>query len=154
MDKPPPDTPSHEALARVRDARVGRLATVRPDGTPHVIPVVFVLTREGDTTRLYWAVDQKPKATTEIRRLRNIRANPAVEVVVDSYAEDWDEVWWVRLTGMARVVEDASEREAALAALADKYPQYAASPPEGAVVAIEVQRLSAWQASPETPRYS
>jgi len=130
---------------------VGRLATVRPDGTPHVIPVVYVLVQEDEAIRLCWAVDQKPKATTDIQRLRNIGANPAVELVVDFYDEHWDEVWWVRLTGVARVVEDTPERESALAWLAEKYPQYAASPPGGPVVAIEVQRVSAWEASPETP---
>jgi PPOX class probable F420-dependent enzyme len=116
-----------------------------------VIPVVFVLDEEEGATRLYWVVDQKPKATTDIQRLRNIRANPAVEVVVDSYEEDWDGVWWVRLTGVARIIEDGSEREAALAMLARKYPQYAASPPEGAVVAIEVRRVSAWEAREGNP---
>jgi PPOX class probable F420-dependent enzyme len=116
-----------------------------------VIPVVFVLDEEEGVIRLYWAVDQKPKATTDIQRLRNISANPAVEVVVDSYEEDWDGVWWVRLTGVARIIEDVSEREAALARLGRKYPQYAASPPEGAVVAIEVQRVSTWEAREGNP---
>jgi len=35
-----------EAERRFREARVAHLATVRPDGAPHVVPVVFVLQHE------------------------------------------------------------------------------------------------------------
>ena len=55
------------------NARVARLATVDPDGRPHVVPICFAL--EGDV--LYTAVDEKPKRTRALQRLRNIEANPA-----------------------------------------------------------------------------
>ena len=45
--------------------RVARLATVGPDGRPHVVPICFAL--DGDT--LYTAVDSKPKSTRRLRRL-------------------------------------------------------------------------------------
>jgi len=45
-------------------------------------------------------------------------------------------------------VEDANESARALTALTSKYPQYAASPPDGPVVAIEVTELTGWQAAP------
>ena len=41
------------------------------------------------------------------------------------------------------------ERERALVALATKYPPYAAHPPSGPVVAIEVDRMTGWTAGAE-----
>jgi PPOX class probable F420-dependent enzyme len=130
------------AWERLRSARVGRLATADAGGIPQVVPFVFTV---ADHT-LYWAVDQKPKRSRRLRRLDNIAANPNVEVVVDHYDEDWTRLWWVRATGMARVVDDEPELGRALQALAEKYPQYRADPPEGPVVAIEVTRVTGWQA--------
>jgi PPOX class probable F420-dependent enzyme len=122
-------------------ARVARLATVGADGVPHVVPISFVL--EGDT--LYTAVDQKPKRTRALRRLRNIEGNPSVEVVIDHYEEDWSKLWWVRLRGRARIVQ-LDER--VLALLAEKYPQYRESPPRGPVIEISVEQRTDWRASP------
>src|SRR2546426_974484 len=67
------------ALALLRDARVGRLATADATGQPLVVPVCYVF----DGTRCYSAVDAKPKRTRELRRLKNIAANPHVSLVVD-----------------------------------------------------------------------
>jgi len=137
-----------EALRRLAEARVGRLATVRPDGTPHVIPFVFAADPDARGSILYWAVDRKPKATPELQRLANIRANPVVEVVVDHYEEDWSKVWWVRARGLATVVPDGSpERDRALALLAARFAPYADDPPPGPVVAIRVTSVSGWSAS-------
>jgi PPOX class probable F420-dependent enzyme len=136
-----------EAIARLRAARVGRLATVRPDGSPHVVPFVFAVVRDGDELLAFWAVDDKPKKHRPIQRLENIEANPSVEFVVDGYEEDWSGLWWVRVTGRARVVSSSEERERAIAALTDKYPQYNATPPTGAVVAIEVAGVTGWSAA-------
>ena len=111
------------------EARVARLATVGPDGRPHVVPICFVV--DGDT--LYTAVDEKPKRTRALRRLRNIEANPAVEVLIDHYEEDWSQLWWVRLRGRARVVE---RDERALELLCAKYEQYRDSPPAGPFVVV------------------
>jgi PPOX class probable F420-dependent enzyme len=135
------------ALTRLRAARVGRLATVTPDARPHVVPFVFALVKHGDRVRAYWAVDRKPKRTDRLRRLRNLEGNPAVEFVVDGYDEDWHDLWWVRASGTGRVVEAPDERVAALEALTAKYPQYANEPPRGPVVAIDVERISWWEAS-------
>jgi PPOX class probable F420-dependent enzyme len=118
------------------------MATSDRRGNPHVVPVVFAL----DGRTLYWVVDRKPKRTQDLKRLDNIRANPSVQFVVDHYDEDWAGLWWVRLTGRGRVVEDQEERATALARLAKKYPQYRADAPEGAVVAVDVETVSAWEA--------
>jgi PPOX class probable F420-dependent enzyme len=123
-------------------ARVGRLATVRPDGRPHVVACCFALAGE----RAWTAVDAKPKTTSRLQRLANVHANPWASLLVDHYEEDWEALWWVRLDGSAAVLEAGPEREQALAALGAKYPQYAAAPPAGAVIAIAAQRLSGWSA--------
>jgi PPOX class probable F420-dependent enzyme len=136
-----------EALERLRSARVGRLATVRPDGTPHVIPFVFAAIEDGDDLTVYWAVDDKPKERTNIQRLENIRANPAVEFVVDGYDEDWSRLWWVRVRGRATLVDDPMERRRALGALRHRYARYTVSSPRHAVVRIAVTGLSTWSAS-------
>jgi PPOX class probable F420-dependent enzyme len=133
-----------EAVARLRSARVGRLATVRPDGRPHVVPLVFALV-EGSPLTAYWAVDAKPKRSLDLQRVRNLGANPAVELVVDGYDEDWGRLWWVRASGTGRPVDDTAERTRALAALRQKYPQYEEAPPDGPVFAIEIDAVKAWE---------
>lgn len=131
-----------EMRVRVAEARVARLATVDPDGRPHLVPVVFVL--DGGT--IYTAVDRKPKRTTRLQRLRNVEANPIACVLVDHYAEDWDELWWVRVRGRARVVEAGEERDRALRALGEKYPQHREDPPEGPVLAVSGEEWRGWAA--------
>jgi PPOX class probable F420-dependent enzyme len=141
-----------EALARLRSARVGRLATLTPEGTPHVVPFVFVVMKKGSATRLYWMVDEKPKRSKELQRLRNIEHQPAVELVVDEYDEDWSRLWWVRARGSARVVVEADERDAALGLLRAKYPQYESTDDPGLVVAIEVEAVTGWESNAGSAR--
>jgi PPOX class probable F420-dependent enzyme len=94
---------------------------------------------------LYTAVDEKPKRTRALRRLRNIEANPSVEILIDHYEEDWSRLWWVRLRGTARVVE-LDDRTARL--LADKYEQYRSTPPRGPVIEIRIEERAEWSATP------
>lgn len=120
---------------------MARLATVRPDGSPHVVPIVFAL--DGDT--LYTAVDEKPKTSPRLQRLRNVAAEPRVEVVVDHYEEDWDRLWWVRLGGLARVVEEGPEHARGVALLRAKYPQEVGWSLE-AMMVIEIRTWAGWSA--------
>jgi hypothetical protein len=70
-----PDVQEADAMReRVRTARVARLATIDPDGRPHLVPIVFVL----DGQSLYSAVDAKPKRSRRLRRVANARERPAV----------------------------------------------------------------------------
>jgi len=131
-----------EAVDRLASARVARLATADAGGMPHVVPFVFVLL---DRT-IYWAVDEKPKRSPRLKRLENIAANPNVAVVADHYEEDWSKLWWVRASGIARVVGEETERTRALEALAAKYPQDRDAPPDGPVVAVDVVRIGWWTA--------
>jgi PPOX class probable F420-dependent enzyme len=138
-----------EGIARLRSARVGRLATVTADAHPHVVPFVFAIVERDLVVVAYWAVDRKPKRTERLQRLRNLERNPAAEFVVDGYDEDWRALWWVRASGTGRVVDGASpEYAAALDALVSKYRQYASEPPPGPVVAIDIDRILGWRAEP------
>jgi PPOX class probable F420-dependent enzyme len=132
---------------RVARARVGHFAT--SDGRrPSVVPVCFVLRAE----TLYHAIDAKPKSTTpgRLRRVQNVRANPAAALLVDHYVEDWGRLWYALLIGRARLIDGGPEQQRAIAALKRKYPQYRTSLPlsrDALVIAIDVRRLSHWQAS-------
>ena len=127
---------------RLTTARVARLATTDPDGRPHLVPIVFAL--DGDT--LYSAVDRKRKRSSKLRRIENARARPDVTILVDHYDEDWSGLWWIRLRGRARVLDDGDERERALGLLAEKYPQYRTEPPDGPVLAVDVTETRDWSA--------
>jgi PPOX class probable F420-dependent enzyme len=123
---------------------VARLATTDPDGRPHLVPIVFALA--GNT--LYSAVDGKQKRSRTLRRIENARVRPDVTILVDHYDEEWTQLWWIRLRGRARVLDDGEEREHALELLARKYPQYRDEPPDGPVLAVDVYETRAWSASP------
>lgn len=137
-----------EAHARRRfaAARVARLATVTPDGRPHLVPVTFAL--HGD--RVAIAVDHKPKTTTNLKRLRNIGSNPNVSLLADEYTEqDWSQLWWVRLDGRAQVLADPEPEP--LGWLTAKYPQYREHPPAGPMILIEVTGVTGWAYGPTGP---
>lgn len=129
---------------RVERSRVARLATVGAGGRPHLVPITFAL--DGDT--MYFAVDAKPKRTTDLQRLRNLAANPAVSVLVDHYDDDdWASLWWVRADGTARTLQQGGEADRAIALLAARYPQYRQARPPGPVVAITIQKMTGWAAA-------
>jgi PPOX class probable F420-dependent enzyme len=134
-----------EARRRFAAARVARLATTTPLGAPHLVPVTFVL--EGDT--VWWAVDEKPKRTRALARLDNISAEPRVSLLVDHYGDDWDELWWVRVDGVASIASGGPDTERALALLAARYEPYRVRLPEGPVVRVDVQRWRWWSATGE-----
>ena len=134
----------HQARRRFAAARVARLATADAAGRPHIVPVTFAV--DGDV--VYSAVDAKPKRSTALKRLANVAANPSVALLVDHYAEEWNELWWVRADGTARVVDpEDPEGVRALSLLAERYPHFAA---RGAVLAVDVRRWSGWAASAAT----
>jgi PPOX class probable F420-dependent enzyme len=132
-----------EARRRFSTEPVARLATVGPDGRPHLVPIVFAL--DGDT--MYSAVDAKPKASDALARVRHIGANPHVSVLVDAYDDDWTRLWWVRADGVGEIAADGPRRDAALRALRAKYPQYAEpSLAFGAAIVVTVERWIGWSA--------
>lgn len=134
------------ALALLREARVGRLATADAAGRPLVVPVCYAF----DGARCYSAVDAKPKATRNLRRLKNIAANPHVSLVVDVWDEDWSKLCWVIVEGRAEVLSGGDEFARAIDLLVAKYPQYRAmglARTQGAVIALAPARVLAWRAA-------
>jgi PPOX class probable F420-dependent enzyme len=131
---------------RVAAARVARLATLGSAGAPQLVPFCFVLEAGGDT--LYSAVDDKPKRTRRLQRMRNAARDPRVSVLVDHYEDDWSRLWWARLDGRARELAAGAEAARALDLLASKYPQYRERRPSGPVLRIEVDRWTCWEAAP------
>jgi len=129
-----------EARARLAGARVARLATAGGDGQPYLVPVTFAV----DDDLIYITVDHKPKTTTKLKRLRNIRENPRVALLADHYADDWDELWWVRVDGWASVVDDERGLQDPLDVLAERYEQYREHRPVGPVIVIQVDRWKGW----------
>ena len=152
------------ARHRFAGVRVARLATASPDGRPHIVPFTFALSRAPGPVQagpvqatpvqdspgdcIYSAVDAKPKTSTDLRRLRNIRANPRVAVLADYYEDDWGRLWWVRADGQAAILDDPAAMAPALALLAARYPQYRDQPPGGPVISIRVARWTGWAARP------
>ncbi|WP_232663504.1 TIGR03668 family PPOX class F420-dependent oxidoreductase [Pseudonocardia sp. TRM90224] len=133
-----------ELRARFASARVARLATLRPDGSPRLVPVTFALVDE----LICIAVDEvKPKRTTRLARLADVRRDPRVGLLADHYADDWAQLWWVRVDGTCAVHDDGPVRAAALGALVAKYEPYAGRPPDGVVMVITPGRWSGWAAT-------
>ena len=141
-------------------ARLGRLATADAEGRPHVVPVCFAVV--GD--ELVTPVDEKPQTVSprDLRRLRDLRENPRVALVVDHYAEDWTDLGWVQVRGTATVVEPggaghpaahstahstthSTTHSAGVAALRAKYDQYETHAlEERPVVAIAPGTVRSW----------
>jgi PPOX class probable F420-dependent enzyme len=129
-----------EALALLGRSRVGRLATIRPDGRPHIVPVTFALLDQTVVTM----IDHKPKTTTRLQRLANIRAEPRVALLVDEWSEDWRDLRWARFDGRAEIHEQGDLWESARSALVAKYRPYEDEPPIGPAIVITIDSVSGW----------
>lgn len=136
---------NEQARDRIVRARVARLATASSAGVPHLVPVTFAVVRD----TIVFAVDHKPKRSTNLRRLRNIEANAAVSFLVDHYADDWTQLWWARADGTATILPGIAEWPEAATALAEKYEQYSATTPEGPLVRTDISTWTGWAAAPQ-----
>jgi PPOX class probable F420-dependent enzyme len=131
-----------DPVSRFADAPVASLATVSPEGLPHLVPVVFALHHDV----VYTAIDAKRKSTQRLRRLANIEVNPGVSLLVDHYEDDWDQLWWVRVDGAAAVHYRGEEMATGYDLLRRKYTQYHRIALDGPVIAIAVHRWASWRA--------
>jgi PPOX class probable F420-dependent enzyme len=131
-----------DPMASFGRASVARLGTVAPDGAPHLVPVVFALRDDV----VYTAVDGKPKTTRRLRRLANIELHPLVSLLVDHYADDWSQLWWVRVDGLAAIHHDGNALDVGHDLLRAKYAQYQSVTLNGPVITIAVQRWRSWHA--------
>jgi PPOX class probable F420-dependent enzyme len=104
---------------------VARLALIDGADCPDVMPIVFA--RVGRL--LFSPIDGKPKRTARLARLAHIERDKRFGLVLDHYAEDWRELWWLRLQGDAEIAAGAHpDWDAAVAALRTKYRQYRTTP--------------------------
>ena len=127
----------------LRSARFGHLATADARGRPHVIPVCY----DFDGESIYSVLDAKPKTTPlrQLRRVRNILANPRVSLVVDHYEEDWTNLRYVLVSGDAGLLQEGEEWARAIAMLREKYPQYREMDlDESPVIKITPARFVPW----------
>ena len=71
---------SESEQAYLRSQRLGRLATVGPDGQPHVVPVGFRHNPQTDT------IDIGGHGFAGRKKFRDVQRNPRVALVVDDIA--------------------------------------------------------------------
>ncbi len=136
-------------LELLTSARRAVLATIRPDGSPRVLPICFVAVDGPDRIILYSPIDEKPKRSGDPRalaRVRDLLARPEVTVLVDRWDEDWSKLGWMQLRGRAGLVEPgAGEHAAAVERLRAKYPQYERQALETRpIIRIEVESVRSW----------
>jgi len=129
-----------EALTLLGESRVGRLATIHPDGSPHIVPITFAVVDPAVVTM----VDQKPKTTTRLQRLANIEADPRVTLLVDEWSEDWSRLRWARFDGTAEIHHAGGLWELARDALVARYEQYRDQPPNGPAIVITIEDVTGW----------
>jgi nitroimidazol reductase NimA-like FMN-containing flavoprotein (pyridoxamine 5'-phosphate oxidase superfamily) len=118
--------------------RVCRIATVGRDGRPHVVPVCHA----ADNGRIYFGTGR------DSLKVRHLKANPNLTVVVDVYAEDWGGLKGVMIQGSAALIARGPRFRRFRDLLYRKYPQY---PKEAAIgerdsVMIEVtpRHVTSW----------
>jgi PPOX class probable F420-dependent enzyme len=136
-------------LAAARSAVLGTLAA---DGRPRLVPICFAFEAAEGPLRIWTALDDKPKRVAdphELRRVRDIEANPAVSLLVDAWSEDWSALGWLRLDGHAELIEPggspSAEHGVAVAALRARYPQYATHSLERRpIIRIVIERHRSW----------
>lgn len=132
-----------EVEAFVRDARLGRFATVDEQGMPFLQAFCYVWL-EG---AFYSALDAKPKRVPveKLKRVRNLIERPNVGVIIDRWSEDWSELAYVQFRGKALLLREGEERDRALAALHAKYRQYDVMPiEENPTIKITPTGVTVW----------
>ena len=139
-------------LAFLATARTGVLATIDDGGLPRLVPICFVVT-DSPRLLLHSPLDEKPKRVVvphDLGRVRDILDRPEVAILVDRWAEDCTRLGWLRLRGIADLLEAgdatvAAEHAMAITALRQKYPQYGTHRlEERPLIRIVVERSRSW----------
>ena len=134
-------------------ARSATLATVAGDGRPRLVPICFAFAAADAPLRIWSPLDEKPKRAADprdLQRVRDIAANPVVSLLVDAWSEDWSALGWLRLDGLAELIEPgdavtSAEHGRAIGALRSRYPQYASHRLERRpIISILIVRHRSW----------
>jgi PPOX class probable F420-dependent enzyme len=133
--------------------RVGRLGTADATGQPLVVPICYAF----DGESIFSAIDAKPKMANveRLKRIRNIRENAKVSVVIDRYDEDWSRLRYVIIQGEAGLLTGGTDFARAVDLLLAKYPQYRTMGLDretGLLIRITPARVTDWQFAPSDGR--
>ncbi len=134
-----------DCWTRVEVARHGVLSTVHDSRGVDAVPVVYAVV----SGLIVVPVDTvKPKRHLELGRLANLAGDPRCVLLVEHYADDWSELWWVRVhaTASVPVPEGADPASTWLSALAARYPQYRAPGAVAATVILRPTAVTGWAA--------
>ena len=114
--------PSRKQREILETGRVARMATVDQSGNPHIVPICYAFV----SGQIYTPIDKKPKNVPfdSLTRIKNINSNPNVSFIIDKYYEDWNRLFFLKISGLASLIYDGEEYENALMSLCEKYPQY------------------------------
>jgi PPOX class probable F420-dependent enzyme len=129
----------------LKAGRVARLGTADAAGQPLVVPICYAF----DGRHCYSAIDAKPKRQPpgRLKRVRNIRENSRVSLLVDHYDEDWSRLRYIVLQGRADLLSEGVEFTYAVDLLLEKYAQYRAMSLDrssGLVIKITPERVIQW----------
>ena len=113
---------SKDELDYLADRRLGRLATIGPDGLPHVVPLGWGYNPALDT------IDVGGRDLARTRKFRNVRANPKVALVIDDVLPPW-RPRCVMVRGEAEALEEATSAD---------------SEPQGPIIRIHPSQVISW----------
>src|SRR5919201_1013935 len=84
-------------LGYLAEQRLGRIATVGPDGQPHVVPTSFRYNAEHD------AIDVGGMRMSQTKKLRDVRRTGRASIVVDDVLPPW-QPRMIEVRGSAMVI--------------------------------------------------
>jgi len=132
--------------SRLRTARIAHLATIDSAQRPHLVPICFVY----DHGAFYSPIDRKPKrvAAEQLARVRNVKANSQVALMVDHYSENWARLWYIQVRGTAKLLAGTAkpERARAIRLLRAKYAQYDRTmlPEDAPILRVSAEHVIFW----------
>ena len=129
----------------IERARVARLATVDFASKPHLVPVVFVFY----ANHFFIPVDEKRKTAKpeKLKRIKNIKGNPNVALLIDNYSEDWTKLAFVMIQGKASIASKTQgniQLREAYKKLMIKYLQYEKVGTGEMCIIIAPEKVASW----------
>jgi pyridoxamine 5'-phosphate oxidase family protein len=88
---------TEKEIEYIRSQRLGRLATIRPDGTPQIAPVGFHYNAELDV------IEIGGRYMSQSKKFRNVQQNPNVAFVIDDVLPPW-QPRFVEIRGTAQAL--------------------------------------------------